>query len=491
MKLNQLLRGAEVIAVKGDRYLEIAGIYYDSKQLRNGGLFFAIKGSNVNGSEFIDEAIERGAVCVVSEDDFITFKNVCKVKVKDARKACAVIANNFYQNPSDKMNIVGITGTNGKTTILYLIEAILQQAGRACGTIGTISYKVGERDIPAVNTTPSAIMLQMLLQEMQKAGISFCVMEVSSHSIHQHRIDGVKFNSAIFTNLSGEHLDYHKDMDEYFSVKKRLFDELTEDAQAIINVDDDYGMRITADTKARVLTYALRSEAEVKAEDIKYSVKGTYFKVRTPHGELNLRAPLIGEYNIYNILAAVSFALSKGIKAKEIEEAVRRFKGAPGRLQRIDRGQDFSVFVDYAHTDDALANVLGALKKLTKRRIITVFGCGGDRDKKKRPRMGKVAAELADFVVITSDNPRSEDPKSIIDDIVKGLPDGFKDYKVSSDRKKAIGLSLAMAEDSDIVLIAGKGHEKYQVLKDTTVAFDDSKIATEILESNELIVTKK
>lgn len=487
MKLNQLLKDVEVVAVKGNKYLDISGIYYDSKQLKNGGLFFAIKGTSANGFEFIDEAIERGAVCVVSEDDFITFKNVCKVMVKDVRKATAAVANNFYQNPTSKMSIVGITGTNGKTTVLYLTEAILHESGRNCGTIGTISYKVGEHNIPAVNTTPSAIMLQMLFNEMQTAGISYCAMEVSSHSIHQRRIDGIRFDSAIFTNLSGEHLDYHKDMEEYFTVKKRLFDELAEDSYAIINFDDDYGKRMTGGLKAKILKYGIRDDVNIKAEDIKYSVKGTSFKAKTPYGELNIRTELIGEYNIYNILAAASFALVKGVEAKDIEEAVKKFKGAPGRLQKIDRGQGFSVFVDYAHTDGALLNVLSALKRLKKKRIIAVFGCGGDRDKHKRPRMGKVCAELADFLIITSDNPRSEDPKSIIDDILKGLPSGFKDYKVSLDRRKAIELSLSMAEDDDIVLIAGKGHEKYQILKDTTIAFDDTKIVDEILESSEPI----
>lgn len=482
MKLNNLLKNVGVVEIKGNKHIDINGIYYDSKQLKAGGLFFAIKGSDANGLEFIDEAIERGAVCVVSEDDFITFKNVCKIRVRDARKACAVMASNFYQEPSSRMGVAGITGTNGKTTVLYLIEAILQQAGRSCGTIGTITYRIGERNIPAVNTTPSAIMLQMLLHEMHNAGISFCAMEVSSHSIHQHRIHGVRYDSAIFTNLSGEHLDYHKDIDEYFNVKKRLFDELGVDARAVTNADDDYGRKITADTKAKVITYGIKSKADITAEDIRYSIKGSCFKAKTPYGELDLKTHLIGEYNIYNILAAVSFALTKGIEPKEIEEAVSKFRGAPGRLQRIDRGQGFSVFIDYAHTDDALANVLAALRRLAKKRIITVFGCGGNRDRQKRPRMGRVAAELADFVIITSDNPRSEDPKGIIDDIVKGLPDGFKNYKISPDRKKAIGLSLAMAGDDDIVLIAGKGHEKYQILKETTVAFDDSKIASEMLE---------
>lgn len=484
MKLNKLLEGVEVVAIRGNKYMEINGIFYDSKQLKPGGLFFAIKGVKLNGQDFIDEAIERGAICVVSEDDFITYKNVCKVIVKDVRKSCAVVADNFYEHPSQKINVIGITGTNGKTTTLHLIEAILKQAGKNCGTIGTISYNVGERRIPATNTTPSAIMLQMFLCEMVKAQIPYCVMEVSSHSLHQSRVDSIRYKSAIFTNLSNEHLDYHKNMQEYFAVKRRLFETMEADGCAIVNVDDEHCKGIIETSRAKVLTYAVKTQADVTAHEIKSSIRGSAFKVRTPKGSLDLKTALIGEYNIYNIMAAVSFAISEGIDFEYIQEAVRNFKGTPGRLQRVDRRQGFSVFVDYAHTDDALANVLGALKRFAKRKIITVFGCGGDRDRTKRPRMGKVVAELADFLVITSDNPRSENPKSIIDEIVKGLPDGFKDYSVCLDRRKAIEASLEMADDGDIVLIAGKGHEKYQVLKDTVVAFDDCKVAEEILGSN-------
>jgi len=486
MKLNYLLKGIEVINTIGNKYIDIDSITYDSKQVRPGALFFAIKGCKLNGFDFIDEAIERGAVCVVSDAEFITYKSICKVLVKDIRAACAQMADNFYEQPSGKIDVTGITGTNGKTTIMYLVEAILYQAGRKCGTIGTISYNIGERRIPAVNTTPSAIMLQMFLNDMVKANISNCVMEVSSHSLHQHRVDGIRYKSAIFSNLSREHLDYHKDMEAYFTSKQRLFETLQEDSDAIINIDDDYGKRIASSAKARVMTYGIKEEADVRAFDIKTSINGSLFKVKTPSRELNLKTRLIGRYNIYNMLAAISFGLAKGINSRSIEDALRVFKGTPGRLQRIETGGDFSVFVDYAHTDDALANVLSTLKELVEKRIIVLFGCGGDRDKGKRPRMAKVAQELADFVLITNDNPRTEDPKQIIDDISKGLSDGFKDYKVISDRRKAIETALNMAESGDIVLLAGKGHEKYQILKDTTIAFDDCKVAEEVLNSKDI-----
>ncbi|NQT90130.1 MAG: UDP-N-acetylmuramoyl-L-alanyl-D-glutamate--2,6-diaminopimelate ligase [Candidatus Omnitrophica bacterium] len=496
MKLNKLLEGVELTAIKGNRYTEINGIYYDSKQLKPEGLFFAVKGAKLNGVDFIDEAIERGAVCIVCEDDFITYKSVGKVLVKDVRKACATIANNFYKRPSQKLNAIGITGTNGKTTTLCLIQAILKQSGKKCGAIGTISYELGERRIPATNTTPSAIMLQMFMHEMVEAQIPYCVMEVSSHSIHQRRVDGINFKTAIFTNLSREHLDYHKDMQEYFDVKKRLFDMLESNGHAIVNADDEFGKKIVEGVreaaKARVLTYAIAAEADIKAFDIRSTINGSFFKVKHPAGTLELKTPLIGEYNIYNILAAVSFAISEEVGFGYIKEAIASFNGAPGRLQKIDSGQGFSVFVDYAHTDDALMNVLSTLKKVAKSRVITVFGCGGERDRTKRPRMGKVASDLADYVIITSDNPRSEDPKSIIEEIVKGLPKDFKDYKTCTCRKKAIESSIAMAKEEDIILIAGKGHESYQVLKDTVVSFDDRKVAEEALEQgNARPVTNK
>ena len=481
MRLTQLLRGVEVIAIKGDKNIEVDNIYYDSKQLRRGGLFFSVKGTKLNGADFIDEAIERGALCIVSENDFITYKNICKVLVKDVRRTCAVIASNFYEHPSNKMSVIGITGTNGKTTTLHMVEAILKYAGRKCGTIGTISYNIGDRSIPAVNTTPSAIMLQMLLNEMVKASIPYCAMEVSSHSIHQNRIDGIRYKRAIFTNLTREHLDYHKDMEDYFCAKKRLFEILDREGKAIVNKDDEYGSKLIDTVKDRVMTYGIRSDADITAFDIESSISGLSFKVRTPKGVMSIRSELIGEYNIYNMLAAVALAITEDIGQREIEAGLKGFKGAPGRMQRIENKKNFSVFVDYAHTADALQKVLSALKPLANRRIITVFGCGGDRDRMKRPEMAQVASALSDFVIITNDNPRSEDPKSIADEIIKGLPGDFKDFKVSLDRQDAIELSLDMAKDEDIVLIAGKGHEKYQIFKDTVLDFDDCKIAKEVL----------
>jgi len=483
MKLNQILKGLDSYTVKGDRYIDISSLSYDSKQVKLGGLFFAIKGENQNGADFIDEAIERGAFCVVSSSDFITYKSITKVIVDDVRKSCAVIADNFYQHPSSKVDIVGITGTNGKTTVLYLILAIMDMAGFKCGSLGTISYNIGERRIPAINTTPSAIMTHMFLHEMEKSGIKNCAMEVSSHSLIQSRVDCIKFQAAIFTNLTKEHLDYHKDMESYFMAKSQLFDMLKPDGIAIVNDDDEYGKRLIKSISKEIITYGMSDAADVNAYDIKTSIKGTCFKVSFNETVFDIKTELIGEYNIYNILAAVSYAIAYKIDTQTISQTISQFSGVPGRLERADTtGCGFEVFIDYAHTDDALSNVLEALKKIAKSKIIVVFGCGGNRDKTKRPRMGKVVSEKSDYFIITSDNPRTESLESIHEDIVKGIPRDFTNYKVCLDRKEAIKEAISMACNDDIVLIAGKGHEKYQIFKDVTLPFDDRQVTEELLE---------
>jgi len=482
MKFNHLFRGVDIVDITGNKFIDITNISYDSKQVKESGLFFAVKGTTYNGADFIDEAIERGATCVVSENDFITYKSVCKARVKDIQKATAKIANNFYNAPSSEMKVIGITGTNGKTTILHMIESILENAGIKTGSIGTINYKIGDKKIPAINTTPSAVMVQRFLSEMLKSNIMNCIMEVSSHSLCQHRVDGVLCSEAIFSNLTPEHLDYHNDMEEYFNAKNKLFDMLKEDGMAILNIDDEYGRRIAKNVKRDFLTYGINKGGDFLATEIDLSVSGSKFKVETPNGTLDINSPLIGYYNIYNILAAIAFAHKREIDANIIVEAINNFTGAPGRLQKVaTRRSDFDVFVDYAHTDDALRNVLTALRKIAKGKLLVVFGCGGNRDATKRPQMGKTSAELSDYVFVTSDNPRDEEPAKIIDDIVKGIPTESKRYKILPDRKKAIEASIKMAKKNDIVLIAGKGHEKYQILKDATISFDDCQIAEEVI----------
>jgi UDP-N-acetylmuramoyl-L-alanyl-D-glutamate--2,6-diaminopimelate ligase len=485
MKLNLLLKGIGNVTLKGDRHINIESISHNSKQVRGQALFFAIKGVAQNGYDFIDEAIERGAVCVVSEEDFITYKNITKVLVDDIRKACAAIASNFYNHPSGRMNITGITGTNGKTTILYMVSHIMKCAGMKCGMIGTINYSIGPRLIPATNTTPSSIMLQMFLSEMENAGIGNCAMEVSSHALDQNRVDAILFDRAIFTNLTSEHLDYHKNMEEYFHAKMKLFSMLKEGGLSIINIDDQYGRLIADGYSSRKLTYGIKTQlADISAFDIKKTAHSTNFKVNVKDRKpFPVESPLIGEYNIYNMLAAISWAISVGLSPEVIKAAMESFQPAPGRMERIGSvNTDIAAFVDYAHTEDALLNALKALNEVKQRKIITVFGCGGDRDKKKRPKMGKAASDFSDYVIITSDNPRTENPEKIIQDIKKGIPEGFVNFKVIIDRKKAIEYSLDIAEKDDIVLVAGKGHESYQVLMDTTVAFDDRKVVYDTLE---------
>ncbi|MFA5068549.1 MAG: UDP-N-acetylmuramoyl-L-alanyl-D-glutamate--2,6-diaminopimelate ligase [Candidatus Omnitrophota bacterium] len=484
MRLNLLLRGLSPCLIKGTRDIDIGSISYNSKQVKGRGMFFAVEGADLNGYDYIDEAIQRGAVCIVAEEDFITYKSITKVIVRDIRISCAKIAANFYNHPSDRMNVTGITGTNGKTTTLYMVSALLRQAGMSCGMIGTVSYEIGPRSIPAVNTTPSSVTLQMLLSDMEASGIKNCAMEVSSHALDQGRVEEIKFNRVIFTNLTGEHLDYHGNMDAYFQAKRKLFSMLKEGGCSIINIDDSYGSLLAGETKGRMLTYGIKGPADIKACEISRTAEGTSFKVCARGETFYIDGPIIGEHNIYNMLSAIAFAVSVGLSLSCIKAAMKDFKPAPGRMERINyREGGISVFIDYAHTDNALFNVLTALAEIKQKRIITVFGCGGDRDKQKRPRMARVAAGLSDFVVITSDNPRGEEPGAIIDDIKKGLPEGFEDYKIIVDREKAIRHALTRARRGDIVLIAGKGHESYQVMKDVTIAFDDKKVAFEAMKS--------
>jgi UDP-N-acetylmuramoyl-L-alanyl-D-glutamate--2,6-diaminopimelate ligase len=484
MKLSMLLKGAGPCTVKGDRNVDINSLSYNSKQAGSNSMFFAIQGCKQNGNNFIDEAITRGAVCVASDQDFITYKNVTKVITCDIRKMCAITAANFYQHPAEAMNVIGITGTNGKTTVLYMVSNILRHAGIKCGTIGTVSYNIGSRLIPACNTTPSPIMLQMLLNDMRSCDISNSVMEVSSHALDQDRVCGILFNRAVFTNITPEHLDYHKNMEEYFNAKQKLFFMLKDNGMAIVNIDNEYGRRIAGTLrKDRVLTYGIHEKADIKACDIKKTACSTNFTVHTPDKPFLVNSRFIGRHNVYNALAAVAVSVSMNISADIIKESMENFQSAPGRMEKVGaEGVGISVFVDYAHTDDALCNVLQALNEVKEKRIITVFGCGGDRDREKRPRMGKTASLLSDFVVITSDNPRNEAPEDIIQDIVPGLRKGFNDYKIIINRKEAIEYCLKIAKPGDIVLIAGKGHENYQIFKDSVISFDDKKVVMDTLD---------
>ena len=463
--------------------MKFSGIADDSRQVRRGDIFFAIRGAKFNGRKFINEAIKKGAAAVVAGKDFKKkIKGARVIRVADPRKALAQAASNFYGNPSGKVRVIGVTGTNGKTTITYLLEEVFRSAGQKAGIIGTIAHRWADKVIEAKNTTPGSIELERLLNEMAASGVRYCAMEVSSHSLDQGRTDGIDFKAAIFTNITGEHLDYHKTLGNYLKAKTRLFSGLRSDGLAVLNSDDPNCGKIKKKTKARILTYGIKNKADIAADEIKFRLDKTEFLVRTKRwGSFRLRSPLIGAFNVYNILAVTACVLDEGISIEAIKEAVAGFRGAEGRLEAVRTNRDFKIFVDYAHTDNALENVLKALRQLVKNRLIVVFGCGGDRDRFKRPRMGSVSSKLADYVVITSDNPRSEEPSSITRQIEKGIGKDFRSYEIILDRYEAIKKAIEIAKPRDIVLIAGKGHEKYQIIGDKVLPFSDKETVQRIL----------
>jgi len=483
MKLTSLLKEFKDFEFNGDMAdFEIRGITANSKEVKEGFIFVAIKGVDCDGNNFLSQAITNGARALIVQRDKKTsldLKDINLIKVVDSRKAIAELAKIFYNDPSSKIKVIGVTGTNGKTTIAYLIEALLKEWGKAPAVLGTINYRFKDKVFVSKNTTPGPARLQSMLADMYEEGVDYLAMEVSSHALDQQRTRGVNFSSAIFTNLTQDHLDYHNTMEDYFQAKAKLFQELESNAHSIINIDDIYGQKLTSASRGKVVTYAIDSQASIKAKNIKYAISGSEFVVVNKDKEFGLKTGLIGKHNVYNVLAAVSWAISEGINEKIISKAIEDFSFVPGRLQRVKTDKDFSVFVDYAHTDDALENVITSLRQLTKAKIIVVFGCGGDRDRTKRPKMGRVAAELADFAVVTSDNPRSEDPMAIINEIKKGITK--ENYWIEPDRKSAIKKSLSMAKKDDIVLIAGKGHENYQIIKDKIFEFDDCRMVEECL----------
>lgn len=459
---------------------EVSAVTSDSKKVVPGSIFVAVKGARADGHDFIAEALERGArAVIVQESVSCSPKQAPYLRVRDTRKALACAAAAFHGNPSCALRVTGVTGTNGKTTISYLAEAVLKKAGFEPAVIGTVNYRFKDRVIPSKNTTPGAPELQAMLAEMVRAGVTHLAMEVSSHALDQGRTDGIRFSSAIFTNLTQDHLDYHGTLENYFKVKARLFRELEPSAFAVINNDNEYGRKLRALTHAAVVTYGIERMSEVVARDIRFDIGHTECVFDVVGKKFSLRFRLIGRHNVYNMLAVVAWAWKEGIDLAVAAAALERFTSVPGRLERIETDKGFAVFVDYAHTEDALRNVISTLREVSSRRIIVVFGCGGERDRTKRPKMGRVVSELADYAIVTSDNPRSEEPEAIIADIRQGIK---KDnYCIIPDRHDAIKGAIALAQDGDIVLIAGKGHENYQVFKDRTVIFDDRQAVRECL----------
>jgi UDP-N-acetylmuramoyl-L-alanyl-D-glutamate--2,6-diaminopimelate ligase len=470
----------------------ISGIAYDSRTVESGAVFVALKGQRADGTMFARQAIGRGAAAIVSETSAPADVQTPWLVVTDARLALAVLAAAFFNHPSREMRVVGITGTNGKTTTAYLIASIFEAAGVRCGILGTVAYRVGpgERDSrEASRTTPEAPDVQALLREMVERGCGACAMEVSSHALSLRRVDDVAFAAGVFTNLTRDHLDFHEDMEAYFQAKRRLFEMLPPGAPSLLNLDDPRGASL-AEAGGRPVTYAINRAADIQPGPLSFSLEGLQFDVRTPRGTVHMRSKLVGRPNVYNILAAVATATALDVSFDAIERGIRTLEGVPGRFQLASAPKDdVTVVVDYAHTDDALRNLLETARPLAKGRLITVFGCGGDRDRPKRPLMGAVAGRLSDLVVVTSDNPRGEDPQRIIDEIQRGItPDtrgrGREDQPRTLtivDRRAAIAKAIELARPGDLVLVAGKGHEKYQVIGDRVLPFDDVAVSREAL----------
>jgi UDP-N-acetylmuramyl-tripeptide synthetase len=473
--------------VAGSGDAAVADVTHDSRQAREGTLFVAIKGETADGHRFIDDVMRRGAVGVISENDKPAGFSGAWLKVSDARRAHAKAASAVFGEPSSQLDLVGITGTNGKTTTTYLCFTLAEAAGAKPAMLTTVEYRIGDESEPAVRTTPESSDTNRFLRRAVDSGCRMAVMEASSQAIHLRRCDDLEFRVAIFTNLTRDHLDYHGTMENYFDAKKELFDGRigTPPKVSIINIDDEWGVKLADDLRLRrqrVVTFAQNRSADLTAEDVEVSLaRGTSFSLRTPAGNIAISSPLVGNPHVYNMLAASAAALELGYGLDAVAAGLNNCAGAPGRFERVANERGLAVVVDYAHTDDALLNTLQTARALTAGRVITVFGCGGDRDRTKRIPMGKVAAENSDLAIITSDNPRNEDPMAIIREIEKGVEPTGKTYEVISDRREAIRRAVSLAEPDDVVIIAGKGHETYQIIGNDKFHFDDREIAAEAI----------
>jgi UDP-N-acetylmuramoyl-L-alanyl-D-glutamate--2,6-diaminopimelate ligase len=487
MTLGQLLAGAQVLTRLSPELARtpVAGLDYDSRRVCKGWIFFAFPGARTDGREFAADALARGAVAVVSESPAPEGLAAVWIRVEHGRRALAMAAREFYRRPDERIRLTGITGTNGKTTTAYLADSVFRAAGHVTAMIGTIEYHLAGRVIPAVNTTPESLDLMRLFDELERAGGSHATMEVSSHALALGRVFGLLFHTAIFTNLTRDHLDFHGTMDEYFAAKKLLFTGAGAPPPpfAVLNRDDEAARALAVPESSEILWYGLGQDATVRARSVSSGFQGLRFDVQFRKLRFPVSSPLIGKINVYNILAACAAGLSHGIDPDIVARGIASCAAVPGRFERVDEGQPFVVAVDYAHTDDALRNVISVARGLSPKRVVTVFGCGGDRDRTKRPLMGQAAGELSDFVVLTSDNPRSEDPLDIINDALVGLRRTDTPHVVEPDRSTAIARAIREARPGDIVVVAGKGHETYQVLKDKTIHFDDREVARAVLKS--------
>ncbi len=526
MELRKLLEGVEIRKITGETLKEIEGIAYHSKQIRKGFLFAAIRGMEVDGHQFIEEAIERGAEAVVLEEETKILAvgaglalpkkgaasgaptHVTIILVPNSRQTLAKISSTFYGDPSSRVKLIGITGTNGKTTTTYLLESIFKKAGYTVGVIGTINYRFGKKTTPAPNTTPESLDLQRILWEMLREGTSHVIMEVSSHGLDLDRVFGCQFEGVVFTNFTSEHLDYHKTLEQYFESKKKLFSDYLMKSQkprrfAVTNHDDPRGEEIIKGIDLPAIQYGLNPSCDITADQVVSSFEGLSCRIRTPKGDISVHSKLIGNFNLYNILAAVAVGIGMDIPLETLKEGVERLEGVSGRFEKVENQRGIHIIVDYAHTHDALERALLGLKHILESgpqnhgKMITVFGCGGDRDRTKRPLMGEVAGKYSDLAILTSDNPRTEDPLAILDEVEKGLKSlplkewhpneiklwrSRKGYLKVPDRREAIRMAVQLAQPPDTVLIAGKGHEDYQIIGKKKFPFDDRIEAKKALE---------
>jgi UDP-N-acetylmuramoyl-L-alanyl-D-glutamate--2,6-diaminopimelate ligase len=485
MTLGEILAGVRLKAPLTPllSQLDLQGLEYDSRRVQPGFLFFAFSGSRADGRQFAADAVSRGALAVASESPAPHSFPRPWIELEHGRQALALAARNFYRQPDERIALTGITGTNGKTTTSYLIDAILSAAGKTTALVGTIEYHLAGRVLPAVNTTPESLDLHRLLAELESAGGSHATMEVSSHALALGRVYGLHFHTAIFTNLTRDHLDFHHTMEDYFAAKQLLISGAgaPPPAWAVLNRDDEWCRRLEIPRQTQVLWFGLGQGGTVRARHISSNLQGLRFEVQRRKERFMVESPLLGKINVYNILAACCAGMSYGFPAETIAAGIAQCRAVPGRFERIDEGQPFGVVVDYAHTDDALKNTIAVARGVALKRVITLFGCGGDRDRAKRPLMGQAAAENSDCVVLTSDNPRSEDPLAIMNDALVGIRRTDVPHVVEPDRATAIARAIKEARPGDIVILAGKGHETYQVLKDKTIAFDDREVARGVL----------
>lgn len=484
-QLAQIVEGATII---GDKETIITGIEHDSRKAETGTLFVCIKGVHVDGHRFISQAVNAGAKAILTTRETVEVPaGVAILRVPDLNKALDTIVPYFHDYPARSMRIIGITGTNGKTTTSYITRAILRAAGYRVGLIGTIQIMIEDEVYPIHNTTPDVVELQHTLAIMRDKGMDYVVMEVSSHALDQDRVAGIEFDTAVFTNLTQDHLDYHKTLENYMLAKAKLFDKVSEAGvkngkTAVVNIDDAAGKVMLEHAKCRHITYAIDKKADLRATAINVLASGANFTLNNEaFGKMPLKLHITGIFNVYNVMSAVGAALAENIESAVIAKVLQEFTSVPGRFELVKAGQDFSIIVDYAHTPDGVENVLKTARKIAKKKIIAVFGCGGDRDRTKRPIMGRLAAELADVVIATSDNPRSEDPEFILNEVETGVKEkiGNKQHEKIVDRRQAIFRAVVLAQTDDIVVILGKGHENYQILKDKTIHFDDKEVARE------------